>query len=1217
MSVATKRPNPAWSEVAISRLRDAVRCPACERADVTNMRCPACGAEFTGELAGELWQASQSAAEALEARQSILDLVPVRTPATRIDALERSRMPLPAPARTPGPAASTTVQSVLAVSGAGLLAVAAAVFTFFNPDLREAGARAAVMAGVTAVFLLGAWLLVRRHLRFSAEAVGALGVVFLVLTVVSALAALPTGMDAEFIGAVVTLVAGAGMTVLGVRVGLRGWLWSGLVALVLVPPMLAAPDGRAPAMVAGFLASAAAASALTALAARLRAGASGSLAFERISLTLLQAVAVLAALWSAVTADGADAPPAVLVSAAFAATAAVAVCSSRHPAGRWWSGVAGASIVAAAAVLPMSVAWSSWLGWPLAVVPVAAGTALVAVGAADWLHRLVARPALLAGAIAAMGAVLVIPTAVAALSLVVAALLPRTSGSALPSEAAHALTLGLAYAGIALILFGGLTWSAARLVGLWYLVLAAVTVMADPALASGVRIALAVTFAGAVVALHARGPLRRASLAVRTPLLVGAHAFVILALSRSWENVPLALTAGAVLVVTIGALALAMPTRSRFVYGGAAFAYALVLVGTALAYLGLDAVVVLCTVTSVAGAVAVAATYARWVPSRMWLAILAVTSVPFGLGVLQVVLERSGWTALSTFVIFLLALSLVPTTREGLGVVVRALAAGILVPAASVVLVCLGAQFLETSGSPVVLPVIALLCAVVLSALPALRRALESRITPAHAVVALRAIESSVLVTAVIAVGLALGRDAAGLGTTTIVLTILGAGFVGAAGLAGRRYGWWLAGASFTGALWCTWGMLGVGGIDAYVLPPALAAAAVGAARAAVGRNGRTLFTAGLGVAVAALLAGLAFAGTVNDALMDATFAWDAAAPPRALILVAAAWALVLVAAAVRRAGLTVTARLGSLAAPTLTLAIVAALAAPIQSVRWGTGLDGEPSANVPIIVAGLGIGIAAASAAGLAGRDIRLVRTEISAPHARWLLAPAVVVLAASAWPVMTATWLAIWTMWTLMLALLAAMVVIAVVALRRSTALPPVPFMFAVAFVTAVVAWRPRELRVEWFSLPLGLFLLAAGAVGWRRPATDRPPMIHAWPVGFHGSWWLLGPGLAVLLSASIAATYTDPRTWRAILVMAIALVAVLVGALARLAAPFVIGIVVLPIENVLAFLVQIGRGIEAMPWWITLSVVGAVLLIIAVAYERRAESGAGLTARLRDLG
>lgn len=103
---------------------------------------------------------------------------------------------------------------------------------------------------------------------------------------------------------------------------------------------------------------------------------------------------------------------------------------------------------------------------------------------------------------------------------------------------------------------------------------------------------------------------------------------------------------------------------------------------------------------------------------------------------------------------------------------------------------------------------------------------------------------------------------------------------------------------------------------------------------------------------------------------------------------------------------------------------------------------------------------------------------------------------------------------------------------------------------------------------------------------------------------------------LSASVTATFTDPLTWRAILVIVLALVAILVGAGRRLAAPFLIGIVVLPVENAIAFLVQIGRGIESMPWWITLAVVGAVLLIIAVTYERRAGERAGIAARLRDL-
>ncbi|HZU92194.1 MAG TPA: hypothetical protein VFF85_01130, partial [Microbacterium sp.] len=116
--------------------------------------------------------------------------------------------------------------------------------------------------------------------------------------------------------------------------------------------------------------------------------------------------------------------------------------------------------------------------------------------------------------------------------------------------------------------------------------------------------------------------------------------------------------------------------------------------------------------------------------------------------------------------------------------------------------------------------------------------------------------------------------------------------------------------------------------------------------------------------------------------------------------------------------------------------------------------------------------------------------------------------------------------------------------------------------------------------------------------------------------GSWALLAPGIVTMMSASIVSTFTDPLTWRAILVMVLALAAILVGSRGRLAAPFLIGLVVLPIENVFVFSVQIGRGIESMPWWITLAVMGAVLLIIAVTAERRTGESGSVAARIRDL-
>ena len=748
--------------------------------------------------------------------------------------------------------------------------------------------------------------------------------------------------------------------------------------------------------------------------------------------------------------------------------------------------------------------------------------------------------------------------------------------------------------------------------GAWYAVLAFLTVLSLPALEVWARVALglaAAVVAGAVVTTRLRG----ASAATRMPLVAGAHAAVVFAAVLSWREDDLTVWAGAAVVASIGVLALTVPRAARFVHVGVGFAYALVVLATALGRAGADPLVVVCLTTCAAGAVAIAVTFARRVPSREWYAVLVVTAVPFAIGVLQVVFERSGWTALSTAVIFGLALTLVTTTREGLGVVVRTFAAATLVPAVAVVAVCLGAQVLPMSGSPVVLPVIAAIVAGVLASADLIGDALGRRLPDAQARAARLAVEASALLTAAIAVALSLVRTSAGLPTTLLVLVILGAGFAATALTAPRRYAWPLAGVAFTGALWSAWGIAGVTGLEPYLLPPALGAAVVGAVLTARGRRAVGLYSAGLAIAVVPVLVALALDRT--DAAIP-ELSVDAGFPARAYALVAAAWALVAASVIVTRASAPRVRRLRALRAPTLGVAIVAATAAAVQGVRWSTGLD--PAPTDPVVVAALLFGVIGAGAAASAARALRRSAPQGSSlAETRWLGAPAVLILGVATWPAIERDWFVIWTMWSLLLGFLTLMVATAARGLRGPTGLPPVWFLFAVSFVTAVVAWSPRDLRVEWFSLPLGLFLLTAGALALRRPAVDAPiRSITAWPAGWTGSWALLAPGLVTMLSASVAATYTDPRTWRAILVMAIALAAILVGATQRLAAPFLIGIIVLPIENLLAFMVQIGRGIEAMPWWITLSVVGAVLLIIAVGYERRAGDGTGLAARLRDL-
>jgi hypothetical protein len=182
----------------------------------------------------------------------------------------------------------------------------------------------------------------------------------------------------------------------------------------------------------------------------------------------------------------------------------------------------------------------------------------------------------------------------------------------------------------------------------------------------------------------------------------------------------------------------------------------------------------------------------------------------------------------------------------------------------------------------------------------------------------------------------------------------------------------------------------------------------------------------------------------------------------------------------------------------------------------------------------------------------------------------------------------------------------------------LPPVWFQWSLAWVVAVAAWSQREiLRVEGFALPLGLALVAVGAIALARGVrAGESPSLSSWPIAFRGSWATLAPGIIATLLPSVLATFTDPQTWRAILVIAFALVAVLVGARKTLAAPFILGISTLPLEILIVFLVQLGDRINPLLWWITLATAGIVLLVIAVGWERRTGVDASLGARIRDL-
>jgi hypothetical protein len=79
--------------------------------------------------------------------------------------------------------------------------------------------------------------------------------------------------------------------------------------------------------------------------------------------------------------------------------------------------------------------------------------------------------------------------------------------------------------------------------------------------------------------------------------------------------------------------------------------------------------------------------------------------------------------------------------------------------------------------------------------------------------------------------------------------------------------------------------------------------------------------------------------------------------------------------------------------------------------------------------------------------------------------------------------------------------MVATAVRSRVQLVALPPVWVLFAIAWCTAVVGWSDRALRVEAFSLPLGLSLLAVGILAMRG-STLPGRSLNSWPTGFSGS-------------------------------------------------------------------------------------------------------------------
>ena len=1240
-----------WSELTVRYLRDTAQCPRCDAELLGASTCPECRADLGGAAGAEVRAASQRAADALEERDRYIAALPTIAAAAPVSAEGAAASPsaqrtsdagtseqpsavVDIPASVAGaPASQVSVQSVLAVAGAGLIAVAAVVFALLNPDVGFA-MRTSVIAAVTVVFVAGAWLLRRRGVTFSAEAIGSLGLVFLALDAQAASELVPYA-DAWSFAALGTLAGSLVLLALAWFARIRVWLWAAGVGLTLVPAFLGYSAGGQ-GVVMGHVGVVAVVLAVHLLVDRLAPRFASPLRAEHATLGALQLVATLLAVGQLPFLGASEVGDTFFRAAVMLTLALGAALGAAHVAPRGWNFVAGGLAAAGVAVLPLALvtldpSWSTTLV-PAGAAAVVAGTGVLGNGVRGPIRARAAQ----AGALSVL-LLLLVPASLIATTTIVrvpvdaAGEILDTDTTArfvagTTSEIAAALGLLVAAMGIA-----ALAWATRRAalpspsrfpvdmlcLASWLGVAAALTVVAwhGPTPLARSLIGIGIAVLATLVVVTPRSRFASAGSAVRAPFFVLAHVALVEAALVTWTEASITVPVGVVAIAAALLVARCAPRALLPVYVGVAFGYGLVLVGTALDLAGLETIPVLCLTTTVASLGALVATLVRRVEPPEWYAILIVTAIPFLIGVATVVWERSGWTALSTGVTFLLALTLVVTRRPGLNAVVRSGAAALLVPSLAVVVVCLGAEFLEISGAPVTLPIIAGIVAITLSATARLASGLRRRgLGPAQAAAVTVAIESSALVTGAIAVLLALVREAAGLGTATTVLVLIGLGGAGARALAGRRYGWWLAGASWTGALWCVWAMLGVVVVEPYTLPPAIAAGVVAALLVASGRTGVGLFAAAIACGLLPSLVALAWVGDGG-----------AGVPWRLIGLLAASVALLVVGGAVTPGRDGARRRIGGLRLPLLLGSLAAAAAGPIQAVRLGLGIDPTPTADPELVmlpalglsVAGAGLAAAAAWLMGVGARRVETpTRLEIRLRETRWLLAPAAVYLVAGPITAIRPDWVAIWTLWALMAGLLLTALVAVGTALRRRPVLPPFAFLYALAWITGVTAWRMRDLRVEFFSLPLGVTVLAAGIMAMRPAVIDVRPTLASWPIGFRGSWRLLAPGIVLTLLPSVLATGTDPQLYRPIMVIALALAAILIGSSRKLAAPFILGIAVLPVENVVVFAAQLDRTVGAMPWWITLATAGAVLLTIAVGYERRSAQGLGVAARLREL-
>lgn len=154
----------------------------------------------------------------------------------------------------------------------------------------------------------------------------------------------------------------------------------------------------------------------------------------------------------------------------------------------------------------------------------------------------------------------------------------------------------------------------------------------------------------------------------------------------------------------------------------------------------------------------------------------------------------------------------------------------------------------------------------------------------------------------------------------------------------------------------------------------------------------------------------------------------------------------------------------------------------------------------------------------------------------------------------------------------------------------------LLATAYVTRLAASDIDV--VEAYTLPFGLVLLGAGTVRMRREPSATSTVL------------LPGLGLAVL--PSLPGAVADPVSSRGLLLAAVGVALLGVGALVRTKSPFVVGAV---LTTVLAVR-WAGPLVGDMPRWLPLGVVGLALVLAGATWEARVRDARAVVAYVRTL-